>query len=194
MRTFVLDYGAGNVRSIVNAIAAVGHSVEPITCVADFELADRLVFPGVGAFGACMERLAELGYVAPLRAYLASGKPFLGICLGMQTLFESSEESPGVAGLGAIPGAITRFMVDKDPESLAVPHIGWNGVNVRAASAVFCAGAAAADEHVYFVHSFVALPTPACQEWILTTTNYGSCEFVSAVRRGNILVCIVGQY
>ena len=89
-RTFLLDYGAGNVRSIVNAVAAVGHTLEVVRSVDDFALADRLIFPGVGAFGACMEKLKELGYVAPLKAYLASGKPFLGICLGMQTLFTGS--------------------------------------------------------------------------------------------------------
>ena len=98
----LLDYGAGNVRSLRNAIHALGFELTQIERPGDILKAERLIFPGVGAFGAAMERLHGLGYVEPLKEYLAAGRPFLGICIGLQTLFEGSEESPGVAGLGLI--------------------------------------------------------------------------------------------
>ncbi len=129
-----------------------------------------------------MESLESKGYVEPLKEYIKSGKPYLGVCLGLQTLFEASEESPGIKGLGIIPETITRFTVGPD---LAVPHMGWNGVNVRKANPFVDAGTS---ERFYFVHSFLALPRQqgTMPSWALCTTNYG-CEFVSAVRHGNVL-------
>ena len=118
----LLDYGAGNVRSVRNAIQALGFALTDITRPEEILKAERLIFPGVGAFGAAMERLRQLGYIEPLKAYLAADRPFLGICIGLQALFEGSEESPGVAGLGLIPGQIRRF----DTTALSVPHMGWN--------------------------------------------------------------------
>jgi len=180
---YLLDYGAGNVRSIRNAIKKVGCTdLKIIQSSDDFAKAKKLVFPGVGAFGACMARLKELGYIQHIKDFIASGKPFLGICLGMQTLFEGSEECPGVEGLGVIPGMVTRFTVDQT-QSLAVPHIGWNGVNVRKPSPVISPGT---QERFYFVHSYLALATPANNEWVMTTTNYGA-EFISSVQKGNVL-------
>lgn len=137
-----------------------------------------------------MKVLTERGYVEPLKQYIASGKPFLGVCLGMQLLFESSEESPGVPGLGIIPGQITRFPF----ESPSVPQIGWNGVCIRQPSPLFPSVTSAADaaaacakgEKVYFVHSFRALPTPQNQDYVLTSTTYGG-EYISAVQKGNVV-------
>ncbi|NEX19558.1 imidazole glycerol phosphate synthase subunit HisF [Thiorhodococcus mannitoliphagus] len=174
----LLDYGAGNVRSLRNAIHALGFNLTEIQRPEDILKAERLIFPGVGAFGAAMERLHRLGYVEPLKAYLAEGRPYLGICIGLQTLFESSEESPGVAGLGLIPGQIRRF----DAQALSVPHMGWNDVRVERASPLF---ADYAGEKLYFVHSYRAEPSAENADWRLATTDYGAA-FLSAVQKGRV--------
>jgi imidazole glycerol-phosphate synthase len=173
----LLDYGAGNVRSVVNAIESLGETVRPVEKPEDILSAERLVFPGVGAFGSMMEILADRGYIDPLKAYLASNRPFLGICLGMQALFEESEEAPGVPGLGLFKGRVKRFAIDR-----AVPHIGWNGIKARQASPLF--NGLRGEEKFYFVHSYhIAPQDPAV---ILTATDYGY-EFASAVQQGHIM-------
>ncbi|MDA8164488.1 MAG: imidazole glycerol phosphate synthase subunit HisF [Desulfobacteraceae bacterium] len=177
----LLDYGAGNVRSVRNAIRKLGFAVKDVASPGDIRAAGKLVFPGVGSFGSAMARLRELGYVEPLLAHLRAGKPFLGICLGLQTLFEGSEESPGVAGLGLIKGQVRRF----EDRSLSVPQIGWNGIVLRQQSPLF---ADYEEEKLYFVHSFRALASAENREWVLTTTTYGG-EFVSSVQKGNVAAC-----
>lgn len=174
----LLDYGAGNVRSVRNAIQALGFSLTEIKRPEDILKAERLIFPGVGAFGAAMERLQRLGYVEPLRAYLAADRPFLGICIGLQTLFEGSDESPETPGLGLIPGRIRRF----DEGELSVPHMGWNDLRVERESPLF---ADYAGEKLYFVHSYCAEPSAENADWRLATTDYGH-PFMSAVQRGNV--------
>lgn len=174
----LLDYGAGNVRSLRNAIQTLGFSLTEITRPEDILAAERLVFPGVGSFGAAMERLHQLGYVEPLRAYLAAGRPYLGICIGLQTLFEASDESPEMPGLGVIPGRVRRF----EPGALAVPHMGWNDVRVERPSPLFDGYAG---EKLYFVHSYYAEPAVANRDWHLARTDYGR-PFLSAVGRGAI--------
>jgi imidazole glycerol-phosphate synthase len=174
----LLDYGAGNVRSLRNAIHALGFGLTEIERPTDILKAERLIFPGVGAFGAAMERLHQLGYVEPLKEYLAAGRPYLGICIGLQTLFEGSEESPGVPGLGLIPGLVRRF----DSTELSVPHMGWNGVRVERPSPLF---ADYQGEKFYFVHSYHAEPGPGNADWRLATTDYGR-PFLSAVQRGRV--------
>jgi len=173
----LLDYGAGNVRSVINALEKLGETVQIITAGDDIDRAERLVFPGVGSFGAMMQILREKHYIAPLQNYLRSGKPFFGICLGLQALFDESEEAPGIAGLSIIPGEVKRFAIDR-----AVPHIGWNGIKVQQPSRIF--NGFQGDEKLYFVHSYHVAPTSA--ETILTTTDYGY-EFVSAIQKGNII-------
>eukprot|EP00056_Hartaetosiga_gracilis_P010409 m.153430 g.153430 ORF g.153430 m.153430 type:complete len:549 (+) comp13308_c1_seq1:87-1733(+) len=191
MSVYLLDYGAGNVRSVVNAAREVGYEVRRITCAEDFELADKLIFPGVGSFGSSMKLLSDKGYFEPLKKYIESGKPYFGICIGMQALFNGSEESPGVDGLGVIDSEIKRFPTDL---SLSVPHIGWNGVNVHKPS---CMLQPSTQEKFYFVHSYMApfknssnnndngSDTNGVGEWTLATTDYG-VEFVSAVCKGNV--------
>jgi len=174
----LLDYGAGNVRSVRNAIKRLGYEVQDVSCPADIVKAEKLVFPGVGSFGSAMHRLADLGYIEPLLNHLRADKPFLGICLGLQTLFESSEESLGVPGLGIIPGKVSRFT----DTNLSVPQIGWNGINRHQDSGLFTGYQG---EKLYFVHSYRAMPNAANQEWVLTTTNYGD-EFISGVQKGNV--------
>jgi len=174
----LLDYGAGNVRSVRNAIKALGFTLRDVKNPSDILHADKLIFPGVGAFGSAIHRLKADGYLEPLREYLDSGRPFLGICIGLQALFEGSEESPGVPGLGIIPGQVRRF----PGGALSVPQIGWNGIHLEKPSALF---ANYQGEKLYFVHSYRALPEPANKDWVLAATDYGS-RFVSAVQRGNI--------
>jgi glutamine amidotransferase/cyclase len=173
----LLDYGAGNVRSVVNAIERLGETVQVAASGEQILAAEKLVFPGVGAFGAMMEILRNKQFVEPLRAYLQSGRPFLGICLGMHALFEQSEEAPGTKGLGLFKGTVKRFEID-----LAVPHIGWNGIRVRQPSRIF--NGMQGNEKFYFVHSYHVAPQD--DTLILTTTDYGY-RFTSAVQQGNII-------
>jgi imidazole glycerol-phosphate synthase len=173
----LLDYGAGNVRSVINAIESLGEEVTLVTCGRDIVTAEKLVFPGVGAFGNMMRILNGRGLTAPLTDYLLADRPFLGICLGLQALFEGSEEAPGVAGLGVLPGRVKRFAVPP-----AVPHIGWNGLTIRQPSRLF--NGLDGDEKFYFVHSYHVVPRD--DTVILTTTDYG-IRFVSAVQKGNLI-------
>lgn len=174
----LLDYGAGNVRSVRNAIRKLGFSVSDVARPEDIIKADKLIFPGVGSFGSAMERLNELGFIEPLKKRLKADRPFLGICLGLQTLFEGSEESPGTAGLGIIPGRIRRFQTT----TLSVPQIGWNGIRIRKESPLF---AGYNQEKLYFVHTYRASLVAENSDWVLTTTHYGE-EFISGVQKGNV--------
>jgi len=173
----LLDYGAGNVRSVINAIESLGETVHLAGSGEEIANAERLVFPGVGAFGNMMEILSRKGYVEPLKAFFKSGRPFFGICLGMQALFESSEEAFSAEGLGIFKGSVKRFDID-----LAVPHIGWNGINVKKPSLLF--NGLTGNEKFYFVHSYYI--APADTSVTLTTTDY-AIEFASSVQQGNIV-------
>jgi len=173
----LLDYGAGNVRSVINAIESLGETVKVVTNGEDIRSAEKLVFPGVGAFGNMMHILHEKKYFEPLKAYLHSSRPFLGICLGLQALFEHSEEAPDGNGLGLIAGSVKRFDIN-----LSVPHIGWNGLNFKQPSRIF--SGLHGDEKFYFVHSYHVVADDAAV--ILTTTDYG-CEFVSSIQQDNII-------
>jgi glutamine amidotransferase/cyclase len=174
----LLDYGAGNVRCVRNAIRRLGYEVQDASRPEDIRRAERLIFPGVGSFGSAMRRLRAEGYVEPLREYLEAGRPYLGICLGLQTLFESSEESPGVPGLGIIPGQVRRFA----DRTLSVPHIGWNGIRLEKGSALF---AGYPGEKLYFVHSYHAVADERNRDWVLGLTDYGE-KLVSAVQKRDV--------
>ena len=178
-----LDYGAGNIRSLRNALLAVGCEIKDVESAQDIADARILIFPGVGSFGLCMENLQKKGYVEPLKSYVQSGRSFFGICLGMQTLFEGSEESPGVAGLGVIPGIVSKF----NDTSVSIPHMGWNSLRILTDSSIL-SEFKSFDHRFYFVHSYRALPTPQNKEWILSLTDYGNDAntFISSVERGAI--------
>ena len=178
----LLDYGAGNVRSVRNAIIKLGFTVKDVTTADEVMAADRLIFPGVGAYGSAMDILKQRGLVDPLREYCASGKPFMGVCLGLQLLFDGSEESGGVEGLGIIPGTVRKF----DAPDLIVPHIGWNTLDVRKNSGLLAD--VPPGDRLYFVHSFRATPEPANKDWILATCDYGG-EFVAAVQKDEVCAC-----
>ncbi|KAJ6806827.1 imidazole glycerol phosphate synthase hisHF, chloroplastic isoform X2 [Iris pallida] len=175
----LLDYGAGNVRSVRNAIRHLGFDIKDVQKPEDILSAERLVFPGVGAFAPAMDFLNRDGMAEALCMYIEKDRPFLGICLGLQLLFESSEENGPVEGLGLIPGVVGRF---DSSYGLQVPHIGWNSVHISKDSGIL-------DDieghHVYFVHSYRAMPSVANKDWISSTCNYGD-SFISSVTRGNI--------
>ncbi|WP_163336737.1 imidazole glycerol phosphate synthase subunit HisF [Desulfopila sp. IMCC35008] len=175
----LLDYGAGNVRSVRNAIRKLGLEVTTVQNPEEIVTAEKLVFPGVGNFGVVMENLYRDGYAEHLIRRIKEDKPTFGICVALQALFEGSEESPGVAGLGIIPGQIKRF----DDSVMAVPQIGWNGIRIEKEHTVFNGYN---DEKLYFVHSYCAVPTEENRDWILTTTDYGQ-SFISSVAKGNVL-------
>lgn len=175
----LLDYGAGNVRSVRNAIRKLGFEVKKVEDPEEIVTAEKLIFPGVGNFGVVMERLHRDGYAEKLIERIRQDLPTFGICVALQTFFEGSEESPGVAGLGIIPGQITRFPDHK----LSVPQIGWNGVRIHKENSIL---SEYNGEKFYFVHSFKADPSEANKDWILTTTDYGE-EFVSSVSKGQVI-------
>jgi len=177
----IVDYGMGNLRSVQKAFERLGHAAEVTREPERITSAAGVVLPGVGAFGACMANLTALGLVEPVRQAIDTGRPFLGICLGMQLLFEESEEFGPVAGLGVLRGRVVRF--PSDPER-KVPHMGWNQVRVvRRTSALADVDDGA---FVYFVHSYY--PVPADPAVIATTTEYGP-EFASSVTRDNVFAC-----
>jgi imidazole glycerol-phosphate synthase len=173
----LLDYGAGNVRSVINAVENLGEKVKIVEGIQDILSAEKMIFPGVGNFISMIRILQDKNYFEPIKEYLNSGRPFLGICLGLQALFEESEEAPGARGLGIFSGKVKRFDV-----ALSVPHIGWNGINIKKPSRIF--SDLTGMEKLYFVHSYHVVPDD--KQVILTTTDYG-IEFVSSVQKGKIV-------
>ncbi len=173
----VIDYGAGNLRSVVHALRSLGvRDMHVVQDGAGLRGAQRIMLPGVGAFGAGMQQLREKGFIDPLLSAIDSGIPCLGICLGMQFLFERSDEMGEHAGLGLLPGHVTRF---PPHATLKVPHMGWNALARRQASPLL--SHVTADCQFYFVHSYCCVP--GCREDVIATTDYG-IEFASAVQRG----------
>jgi glutamine amidotransferase len=177
----IIDYGMGNLRSVHKAFEAVEHQAVVTRDVATIQNASHVVLPGVGAFGDCMANLERYRLIEPIRSSIQSGKPFLGICLGLQVLFSESEEFGLHKGLGIIPGKVKRFRVDP---TLKVPHMGWNQVNFQRACPLYDGIADGA--HWYFVHSYFV--DPEDQEMVATTTPYGS-SFVSSIWRENLIAC-----
>ena len=179
MITGVIDYGAGNLHSVCNALKLLGIENKLVAVPGDLESVDALIFPGVGAFGDCVHHLERQQLVAPVRGWVQADRPFLGICLGYQVLFESSEESPTTPGLGALKGKVVRFV---DDGSLKIPHMGWNIAQPVNAEDPLCDGLPS-EPHFYFVHSYY--PQPEDAGVVGAWTEYGS-RFASAVRFGNI--------
>lgn len=183
MKIALIDYGAGNLRSVANALNAIGVTPQLAEAPAELAGATHLVLPGVGSFGDCMGQLTARGLAEPIREWVAAGKPFLGICLGYQLLFESSEESPGVAGLGLVAGTVRRF---ETKPGLKIPHMGWNSVVPRRPDAGHWAGLG--DEpYFYYVHSY--FPVPADDSVIAAETEYGGAKIAAAIELPNLLAC-----
>jgi glutamine amidotransferase len=174
----LIDYGSGNIHSVINALRHEGADVELISDPTRLADADAIVLPGVGAFGDCVRGLQSRGLWEPLAAWLAADKPFLGICVGYQMLFEDSEESPGVRGFGFFPGKVKRFSTP----GLKVPQIGWNQLDLATPPHPLWLGLPA-QPHVYFVHSyFPDCPDPAV---ITARSTYGE-TFAAAAARGRV--------
>jgi len=180
----IIDYGMGNLRSVQKGLAQVGVPADVTRDAATIERAAGVVLPGVGAFGACMDNLREYGLVDVVRRVVERGTPFLGICLGLQLLFEESEEFGPVQGLGLLRGRCVRLRERPDDPEYRIPHMGWNQISKRQPTAAL----AGIDDgaSVYFVHSYYVEPRdPAL---IATVTDYGG-EFVSSITRDTLFAC-----
>jgi glutamine amidotransferase len=173
----VVDYGMGNLRSVEKALVRVGATVRIVSDAKNVLAADALVLPGVGAFGDCMRNLQRLGLVGAIRDFVASGRPYLGICLGLQALFESSEEAPGVGGLAVFEGSVPRFSLN----GLKVPHMGWNRLKILRPDCPLLQGLE--EPFVYFVHSYYCAPKD--RQLVCATTEYG-VEFCAMLWTGNV--------
>lgn len=176
----IVDYNMGNLASVINAFAKMGVDATLESDPSKISQYDKLILPGVGAFADAMEHLKENGMDEAVIAYAHSGKPLLGICLGMQLLFESSQEFGATQGLGLIPGKVVAFDQTKFDHKLKVPHMGWNELFVEKETPLF--SGLKKDFYLYFVHSFHA----ECDEkYTIGKTHYGY-EFVSAVQNKNV--------
>lgn len=174
--TAIIDYGAGNLHSVQNALSLLGEDSKVTGNREEILSADRVILPGVGAFGDAMERLVNTGLVEVVREVAASGKPLLGICLGLQLMFESSEENPGVEGIGLFKGRAVKI-----PDTgLKIPHMGWNDIKVREDS--YLLNGLGNEPYVYFVHSYYI---QAEEDVVSAYTDYGARLSV-AVERDNV--------
>jgi glutamine amidotransferase len=179
----IIDYGMGNLRSVQKGFEKVGVAAAVTRDAAAIGAAAGVVLPGVGAYGACMDNLRRFELIDVVRRVVERGTPFLGICLGLQLLFEESDEFGPVPGLGLLRGRVVRFRDRDDPE-FRIPHMGWNQIRRRQPVALL--DGVADDAFVYFVHSYYVEPRdPAI---IATTTDYDG-EFVSAIAQDNVFAC-----
>jgi imidazole glycerol phosphate synthase glutamine amidotransferase subunit len=170
----LLDYGAGNVGSVLKAVQYLGYDARPIDRAEPLNEAEKIILPGQGHFGAMMRALEEHCLLEPLRQKLAAGKPYLGICLGLQALYEGSDEAPGIPGLGLLVGRVKRFQA-----VAKVPQVGWNQVQVRRATGLF--HNVADGSFVYYCHSYYG---PVTEE-TSAITEYGE-PYAAAVEKGNV--------
>lgn len=183
-RLALLNYGMGNLRSVAKAFEAAGAEVRTVERADDIGAAAGLVLPGVGALPDCVAALEATGLGAAVKHWIAEDRPFFGVCLGMQALFERSEEGD-CRGLGVFPGAVHRFRL---PPAYKVPHMGWNPVRFVQAGSPLAAGLRSDGEPFYFVHSYHCVP--ADRSLILGECDYGG-PFVAAIARGR---CVATQF
>ena len=175
----VVDYGMGNLRSVEKGFASQGIDVRVTSDPGDIESASGVVLPGVGAFGDCVRNLRDRSMIGPIRNFVESGRPFLGICLGFQVLFESSEEAPGEQGLGVFRGKVVRFR--PEDKNMKVPHMGWNRVSAPGRSSIL--EGIPQRSWFYFVHSYhVVSEQPGVE---VLVSDYGG-SFAAGVISGNL--------
>lgn len=175
----IIDYGAGNLRSVANAVQALGIEPRLVASPEEMDGLTHLILPGVGSFGDCMGELEKRNLIAPIRDWIAAGKPYFGICLGYHILFEDSEETPGVPGLGVFRGRVRRFAEN----GRKIPHMGWNAATPLQQLDPLWDGLGA-EPYFYFVHSY--FPEPVDPSIIAMQTSYGEV-FASAISKGAII-------
>jgi len=182
----VIDYGMGNLRSVQKALEKTGHAALVTSSPQAIRDAGALVLPGVGAFRDCIRSLEKLNLIHPIVQSVKSGKPFLGICLGLQVLFTESGEFGTTPGLNLIPGRVVRFAQRDTPgaERLKIPHMGWNTISLRREAPAF--SGIKDGSFFYFVHSYYVVPEDTAV--IAATTGYG-IEFTSSIQKDNIFAC-----
>ena len=180
MKLGMIDYGRGNLHSVINACRALGYEPSLVTKAEELDGLTHLIFPGQGAFGDCMDSLNRLGLADPLRDWIEAGKPYFGICVGFQLLFESSEECPGTAGLGVVKGHVKRFT----STGVKIPHMGWNAVDLKKPDSPFWQELEEVP-YFYFVHSYY--PDGVDPEVVTVTCTYGQETFCAGIERGALL-------
>jgi glutamine amidotransferase len=173
----IIDYGAGNLRSVVNAIIKLGYQPKVTNCPGDLLNARAVILPGVGAAGETMKNLKMLGMVTPIRQFIGEGRPFFGVCIGLQILFAGTEEGGWHECLGVIPGQVRKL-----PAGLKIPHVGWNQVRQVGSHPIF--DGIPDEANFYFVHSYYAEPDD--KSLVVGETNYG-VTICSAIAMGNLL-------
>lgn len=174
----IIDYDAGNIKSVINACKKLGLETVLTRDAATILAADKVILPGVGSFGDAMGKLRTYGLEDVIKEFVKTGKPFLGICLGLQLIFDQSDETPGVKGLSLLPGKIVRI---PDAEGLKIPHIGWNDIKINPSSKLL--KGLPDNSYVYFVHSYYLQAEH--EEDVAATTEY-SAHIHAAVESGNI--------
>jgi glutamine amidotransferase len=179
----IIDYGGGNLRSVANALHSLGQDPQIVASPDQVGESTHLILPGQGAFGDCMERLEKRGLDSFLKDWIAADRPYFGICVGYQILFDSSEEAPDAKGLGIIPGTVRRFV---DEPGLKIPHMGWNSaVSKRGETPVW--KGLGAEPYFYYVHSY--FPEPLDPAVVVAETTYGTQTFAGAIERGHLFAC-----
>ena len=178
----IIDYDAGNLRSVEKALLSIGEDAIVTRDRDEILSADKVILPGVGAFGDAMRKLKEYGLVDTIHEAVDSGKPFLGICLGLQLLFRRSDESDGVEGLSILPGEILRI---PDAPGIKIPHIGWNSLKVKDDARLF--NGLGENPYVYFVHSYYLKADD--ENIVAATTEYGGTLIHASVQKDNVYAC-----
>lgn len=183
MNIGLVDYGGGNLRSVYNALHALGFDPVVVSDPEGLAGITHLILPGQGEFGDVMSQLAKRKLVEPLREWILAGKPYFGICVGYQILFDGSDEAPQTAGLGIVKGRCVRF---REAGGKKIPQMGWNSAVPEATGSKFWKGLGG-EPYFYFVHSY--FPVPEDPSWVVSICDYAGEKFAATVEKGEVLAC-----